>query len=374
VAQLILIPLLAALPIGAAAFLFRYLKANGTQVPVRRALWVLLAGTVLGVACTWVERKLLEVTGLSLVVTPQRTQGALLAMFLFVVPLEEGAKTAGIWPLYTRRKIEDRYQGLLFGVFVAAGFAASRTLSTALFQPFDWVLAARLMLADVAHLFAAGLWGYVLGRARGRWFISSWLIAVGVRALHDHIVFGRGPGMLVLAVPMAAAMLAVGWATLRDVEATPTRNSVLGLAQPPSLKALRRALRRTEKPLMLRWIGIAALVTAGAIFACLVLGVFVGHKVGIDFSLADEADARSNGPLLLLAVSVMAAFPISGYLVARASSATTVLEPALGASLTIGVAVALLIAAAPVAVLFALATAPIAFLMTCLGAWVGLAR
>jgi RsiW-degrading membrane proteinase PrsW (M82 family) len=374
VAQLILTPLLAALSLGAALFLFRYLKANGTQIPPRRALWVLLAGTVLGVACTWIERKLLEVTGLSLVVTPQRAQGALLAMFLFVIPLEEGAKAAGIWPLYTQRKIEDRYQGLLFGVLVAAGFAASRAVSTALFEPFSWVLSARLVLAGVAHLFASGLWGYVLGRARGRWFISAWLIAVGVRALHDHIVFGRGPGMLVLAVPMAAAMLALGWAAIRDIETNPGRTSMLGLAQPPPLKALRRALRRTEKPLMLRWIAIASLVTAGAIFACLALGVFIGHKVGIDFSLADEADARSNGPLLLLAVSVMAAFPISGYLVARASGATTVLESALGASVTIGVAVALFTAAAPVAVLFALATAPIAFLMTCLGAWVGLAR
>jgi hypothetical protein len=125
---------------------------------------------------------------------------------------------------------------------------------------------------------------------------------------------------------------------------------------------------------MLRWIVIAAFVTAGAIFACMALGVFIGHRVGVDFSLADEADARSNGPLLLLAVSVMAAFPISGYLVARASGATTVIEPALGAAVTIGVAVALFTAAAPVAVLFALATAPIAFLMTCVGAWVGLAR
>ena len=125
---------------------------------------------------------------------------------------------------------------------------------------------------------------------------------------------------------------------------------------------------------MLRWVVMGAFVTAGAVLVCLVAGVFIGHRLGMDFSLADEADARSNGPLILLGTAVMTAFPLSGFLITRASAATTVLEAALAASVTIGAAVIALTMAAPVAVLFALAIAPIAFLFVCAGAWLGIVR
>jgi hypothetical protein len=306
----------------------------------------------------------------------QNPSSALFAMFLLAAPLEEASKAAVVWPLYVRRKIADRYQGLLLGVLVGAGFAAGEGVFAAYQDQTQTLLPVRLLLAAVAHAFAGGLWGYVLGRARGRWFVSAWLVATLVRALHDHIVLGRGPGMLVVALPITIAMLGLGWSAIRDMEkggSAVSRNSLL-ITQPPPLQAIRRALRRAEKPLMLRWVGVGAFVTAGAILVCLSAGVLLGHRLGIDFSLADEADARSNGPLMLLGAAVMAAFPLAGFLITRASGSTSVLEAALGASLTIGLAVVALTMAAPVAVLFALAIAPVAFLLVCGGAWLGISR
>jgi len=78
--------------------------------------------------------------------------------------------------------------------------------------------------------------------------------------------------------------------------------------------------------------------------------------------------------LVLLGTTVLAAFPISGFLLARASGAEGVVEPALGAAFAISGIVVLLGLAAPVAVVFALAFAPVAFALACIGAWVGQAR
>jgi hypothetical protein len=125
---------------------------------------------------------------------------------------------------------------------------------------------------------------------------------------------------------------------------------------------------------MLHWIGLGALVTLGVMIVLLAVAVYVGHRVGIDFTAADEADMRSSGPLALLGVAVLSAFPLAGYLIARASSATSVLEPAMGAGLAIAAVVVMLSVAAPIAVVFALAVAPVAFALACRGAWFGLAR
>jgi hypothetical protein len=70
----------------------------------------------------------------------------------------------------------------------------------------------------------------------------------------------------------------------------------------------------------------------------------------------------------------MCAFPIAGYLVARASSSRSVLESAIAAALAIIGGLVLLGLAAPVSVVFALALAPIALGLACVGAWLGIAR
>jgi hypothetical protein len=137
---------------------------------------------------------------------------------------------------------------------------------------------------------------------------------------------------------------------------------------------MRQALKRSDRPLMLHWIAIGALVTLGVTLSLLALAVYLGHRVGIDFALADEADVRSSGPLVLLGIAVLAAFPFAGYLVARASAATSVLEPAMGAGVAIVMVLLTLSATAPVAVIFALAVAPVAFVLACGGAWFGVGR
>jgi RsiW-degrading membrane proteinase PrsW (M82 family) len=359
--------------------LWRYLARGGARVPPRRAGVVVGVGVLFGVGCYFAEQYFFRFTGLSLIATPGSTLGAVLAMFLFAAPLEEAAKVFGLWPLYQQHKITDRYSGLLLGAAVGIGFGASKSLTTLLLEPSSGLLVARLMLSLIAQFFCSGLWGYALGHPeRSSRFAPAWGAAVLTHATYDHIVLGRGAGMLVLAVPMTAVMLWLAWSALRDIESHLDRPSafsqIVAFAEPPPLKVLTRVLQRSERPVMLHWVVIGAFVTAGASIACLAAGVLLGHRLGIDFSLADEADVRSNGPLVLLGLSVLSAFPLSGYLIARASGATSVIEAVLGVLVTLGVMLVALGVVAPIALVFALAVVPVAFALACGGAWFGMGR
>jgi hypothetical protein len=141
--------------------------------------------------------------------------------------------------------------------------------------------------------------------------------------------------------------------------------------RPPSLRAVREALRRADRPIMFRWIAVGALVTIGAMIVGLAASIAFGHYAHVDFAAVDEHDVSTTAPVALLGAGVLAAFPLSGFLVARASRVPTLLEPALSASLAIVASLVLLGLAAPVAMVFALAFSPIALALACAGAWVG---
>ena len=71
--------------------------------PVRNVskLWlslVLVSAALLAWVCQFAELGLWGLTGLSLAARPGQESEALLAMFLFAAPLEEGAKVLVVWP------------------------------------------------------------------------------------------------------------------------------------------------------------------------------------------------------------------------------------------------------------------------------------
>jgi RsiW-degrading membrane proteinase PrsW (M82 family) len=369
--MLLLLPL-ALLPLLFGLLLFLRVRRS-ERLSRRVALSLVLLGALAGVAATFVERYVLQFTELSFEVSRVGTTGALLSMFLLAAPLEEGLKVLVVWFPYRRRQIRSARVGLTYAAAAAAGFAASEAVITSLAMP-SALSALRLALSAPAHVAFAAAWGYALGAAHrhDRWFRIAWLAAMLLHGLYDHILWGRGPGYLVAVVPLLLLM-AFGLFMALRTEGSSLPPSLVAV-EPPSLDVVRAHLKTGEKPLMTRWILFGALVTLGLIVALAALAVVVGNRVGVDFTLADESDVRASGPLVLLGVAVLAAFPAAGYLVARASAAQSLLEPALAAALTLGVLMAMLWLAAPIGVLFALAVAPIALGLACGGAWIGLER
>ena len=397
-------------PLLLAVLAWRRLRAT-RDIPWGRALGVTLAAGLLAIGCQFAETALWQWTGLSLVALPGKESEALLAMFLFAAPLEEGAKVLSIWPLYSARRILEIRHGIVLSAVAGLGFAASKmALSLALGALPTDALAADLVgsgaasgaldplgvlraaLAIPPHVLSAVLWGATLGvRAKTRWFALAWTSATALRGLYDHIVFGRGPGVLVLALPLLLTLLALAYAAARRAIAREAaqrpasirpagfgsdrpRNSRPGWSEPPSLREIWQILEPRQAPLMLHWIGLGTLVTAGVGLVALGAALYAGHWLGLDFAAADEADVSSNGPLVFLAVAVGLAFPVAGYLVARASGTRSVLEPALGAALAVVIAVLFLSVTTPIAAIFALALTPIAFVLASGGAWLGISH
>ena len=377
------------LPVVAALVGWRRSRST-RDIPAARALGIGAAACLLAVLCELAEGALWRWTGLSLTALPGKESEALLAMFLFAAPLEEGAKVLSIWPLYSARRILEIRHGILLSAVAGLGFAAGKTAIWIGQGHADALDALRAVLAIPPQVLGAVLWGATLGvRAKTRGFALAWTSAMLLRGLYDHIVFGRGPGVLVLALPLLLTMLALAYAVSRRAIANeaarrpasvrpgsdrPPRSTRPGWSEPPSLRQVWRSLEPRHAPLMLHWIALGTLVTAGVGLVALGAALYAGHMMGLDFAAADEADVRSNGPLVFLATAVGLAFPIAGYLVARASGTRSVLEPALGAALAVLVAVLFLSVTTPIAAIFALALTPIAFALASGGAWLAMGR
>jgi hypothetical protein len=372
-------------PVAAATLVWR--RSSSTRdIPTLRAVGVGIAAAALAVTCHFAEIALWDWTGLSLVALPGKEAEALLAMFLFAAPLEEGAKVLAIWPLYSNRRIFEVRHGVWLAIAAGVGFAAGRTAAVISLGDPSGVAVVRALLAVLVYVASPVLWGAALGaRVRTSWFALAWTLTTGLSGLYLHIVLGRGPGVLVLALPILLTLLAVAYAVVRRASAReaalrpiPGRSASdrarARRSEPPSLRQVWSVLEPRHAPLMLHWIALGTLVTAGVGLVAFGAALYTGHWLGLDFASADEADVRSNGPLVFLASAVGLAFPVAGYLVARASGTQSVLEPALGAALAVFVAVAYLSVTTPLAAIFALALTPIAFLLASGGAWFGISR
>jgi len=313
--------------------------------------------------------------------------GSLLFLFAFAAPVREVSKVAAMWPAFRSRHFDEPVDGVVYAASAALGFACVENALMLREHPLGWVWIARTLLALPAHVFFAAAWGYALGRAKrekrpGAIFPAAWVVATAAHGLYAHLVYGRGAGALVGTLPLLAAMGVVTFFAVRDLGARAERSSRTSIllervsslyvgSAPPSLQTVRDAMRREGQPVTLRWVVFGTLVTAGAMTVGLAGAVAVGHYFHVDFSAVDEHDVSTTAPVALLGSGLLAAFPISGYLIAKASNLPTLLEPALACGLAILLTLVLLGLAAPVAVVFALAFSPIAWGLACAGAWVG---
>src|SRR5262249_29788394 len=88
-----------------------------------------------------------------------------------------------------------------------------QAITSAGFGAFDVL---RVVLALPPHVISAMLWGSTLGvRAHTGWFALAWTLATALLGLYEHIVFGRGPGVLVLALPLLLTLTALAYVSAR---------------------------------------------------------------------------------------------------------------------------------------------------------------
>lgn len=373
--------LAAAIPAGVAlALLVRRESA-------RKPRLALLGAAALGLVVGGFVHVLLLVLAGSLGLQLRGTPDDLVVLafgFLFASPLEQAALAAATLPALRSTYNDSPSAALRLVLATSIGLLVAKAAVLGATHPPSALLAARVWTMGVGEASLAGLWGYVLAVTRrrtlgGSGFGAAWIAAVVFGGALDHLLFLRGDGALVAALPLAtftaSLALLLGRSVSRQPKPAPKpRRGRYLRAPPPSLASLREALRRSERPVLLGWVLFGALVTVGVVTTSFAASVFFGHRLGIDFAAVDRGHGGVDtaAPLVLLGAGLLAGFPLAGFLVARASRSATVMEPALAAGIAIIAIAVLLGAAAPVALVFAIAGAPIAFALACIGAWTGL--
>lgn len=345
-------------------------------------------GAALGAAGFLIEAKAAAWSGLDLRTTVAGEVGALLFLFALVAPLRETVKVAACWAAFRSRHFDEPFDGVVYASASALGFAALENAVMLRANPAGTIWILRALVSLPAHLFFACLWGYALGRAKqtkrpGAIFPAAWVVAVLGHGLYVHFVYGRGPGALLACLPLLLAMGGLAALGARDLRRRGERPSIvlfggrlsafsaIPASGPPSLRAVQQAWQRAEDALSVRWVLFGALVTLGAMIAGIALAVAFGAAARVDFSIVDEKDVSTVAPVALLGAGLLAAFPVSGYLIAKASALPSLLEPALATALALALTLLLVGLAAPIAVVFALALSPVAFGLACAGAYVG---
>lgn len=356
-------------------------------------LSAVLLGAVAFAFATLAERAIERFAGFGKFSVPLDASIFLYA-FVVAAPLEQALKVFAIVPILRSRHFREPLDGVVFAALSALGFVcANNALYLATSTP-SGIALSRAFLAVPAHMMAAGLWGYALGRdprrrLGGRGFDAAWVAAFALNALLDRLIFTAGTTViLVAALPLLLGISLLMVFAVRDLL---RKGSVVSLGlswakrslskiAPASVTSMRdvmrEALTRVERPVTLTWILFGALVTTGVMTAMLSAAVYVGHSLGIDFAAVERSEGARDVvlPLLLLGFAVMLAFPIAGYLNAKASAARTVIEPAMSAGLALIGSLVLLGFAAPISLVFALVSAPIALGLACAGAYAGLAK
>jgi RsiW-degrading membrane proteinase PrsW (M82 family) len=342
-------------------------------------------GAVAGLVVQLITIRVATLTGLDMRVSVAGEGGALVFLFLVVAPTQEAGKVAAAWPAFLSKHFDEQYDGVVYSAASALGFAAVENGFVLHAHPGGAIWIARALLSLPAHVFFACLWGYALGRAKHTkdripLFPVAFLASIAAHGLYAHFVYGRGPGALLAVTPLLAVMGLVTWLLGRDLQTRGGRLSQMPSvpssrlsrlsASPPSLSAVRSALMRADEPVKVRWIVFGALITIGAMIMGLAAGVVAAHAMHIDLSTVDDHDVGAAAPVLLLGIGLLASFPTSGWLIARAAAVRTLLEPALATVVALVVTVVALGLAAPVTVVFALALSPIAWVLACFGAWI----
>jgi RsiW-degrading membrane proteinase PrsW (M82 family) len=387
-----LLPVLATLrwlvPATLPAILFAFLvhRTDERREPPWLVVLTFVLGSLAALVSLLVVGRAAGLTGLDVRVSAAGESGALVFLFFVVAPTQEAGKVAAAWPAFASKHFDEPYDGVVYAAASALGFAAVENGFILHAHPTGGIWLARALLSLPAHVFFACFWGYALGRAKHSKaripiFPAAFMATIVAHGLYAHFVYGRGPGALLAVTPLLAVMGFIVWMLGRDLRMRGGRTSrvpsssrlsrLSAAAAPPSLSAVRSALKRADEPVKVRWVFFGSLVTIGAMIVGLGAGVLAAHLLKIDLSTVDEHDVGAAAPVLLLGVGLLASFPTSGWLIARAAGARTLLEPALACVLALVVTLTALGFAAPFTVVFALAVSPIAWVLACAGAWVG---
>jgi RsiW-degrading membrane proteinase PrsW (M82 family) len=376
--RIALVAIAPALAFGALIWL-----SDRNREPLRWVLGTFGLSFLFAAIAAWLERRALLFTGLDWTRSEGAgTQtGALVFLFGFAAPLREACKVCATWPAYRSKYFDEAYDGVVYAGAAGLGFAALDNAVLLYDHPVGGMWVVRALLALPAHVFFACSWGYALGLARkrkdpGPIFPLIWIGATFAHGLYYLFCIRSAEAFVLGTLPILLVMGVLSLYFGRDLLARDRGRSASKVARylprtPKDLSAIRGALSTKAEPFRI-WAGLAAtLVNLGGMLLGLAAAVGFAHAAHVDFSTVDAKALDTAGPMALLGAGTLAAFPVSGFMLARASTRVSIAEPTIGAAMAIVVGLLLLGASAPLTLFVGMAFAPVAWGLAFAGAWVG---
>jgi len=140
--------------------------------------------------------------------------------FFLIAPIEEFFKLLAVWvTVYRSRDFNDPFQGLIFAVTAALGFASVENIVYMGFLG-PSVIVLRAAFATPAHVMFSCMWGYSMGLARFRrdreiWTIfKGFLAAILLHGFYNFLVAVHPRAGVILLIPLMGFM---GWLMYRLV-------------------------------------------------------------------------------------------------------------------------------------------------------------
>ncbi len=352
------------------------------RLPLRPpAPWLMAAslGALGGVGVFWLEGAL----RLSYDLDAAATLPLVLTLAV-LAPAEEGLKIGALWPALWTDGVPRAERGLALGVAVSAGLAAAQQAALVALAPAaldGWAL-LRLALSVPAQALPSALWGHALGRrdARGRpprALPLVWALAVGARGTLAHALTRRTTGGALVAFGVLAALGVISYfagifRVRRGRPPRPASQPASGRpsAPPSSLRRAFEAMRRRHRPLKAVRVLAGAFALHGALLAAAGSAFAFGGRLGLDMAaLGGASRAAKAAPLAWLVGASLGAFPVGGFLLARASDDALLAEVALAALFAASLFLAHLGVLAPATLAYGVAGVPTAVALACAGAW-----
>lgn len=357
------------------------LRPSAARWPLLLGAVVLLGGVASAIVIRLVETLVLErVLGQRLREVEEVRRW--LVSFGLVGPLHVLGVTAVVWPALVNYGKRTEVDPPLLAATGAAGLVIGRIVVLLFLARIQLGAGVRLGLLALGDVSLAMVWAYGLARSAlndghygGTPFGRYALTTIFLRGWVE--VSARAPGRLgapvALGIGVLAAMYAVfGLFRLRRLrDAPPSTREAVGHE---TIRALARSElgRGRIRPL---WIVLGTIADLGGIVLGFAAAVWLGHSAKIDFGEIDRGGPAQEPAAMLLALGVIASFPISAAIVAMASGGREkkrayVLEAGLSAMLSLAALLFALGVVAPVAVALGVACAPAAFALAGLGAHV----
>lgn len=363
----------AAVALALPLLLFAWLWRRKPILPARALTRSAVLAALLVLPLLFAERWTMRLAGLS----PGQVVPPYIALGLWG-PLAEGFKLLALWPSFRRRELRGPLEGTTAAALVSVLFAAENAVEPLRSHATPtWPVVVSILIAAFAEPLISSPWAFVLGRSYTRsyprpGFLPAWLSAVVLHGVLDHLLSRREPRALLAALPLLAGLLLLAFLARDRLLPGDPRPLIRRTRGAPALQDLQKILSLRDAHLNLRWVLVGLMVHQGSLVLSLVTAVVLGNVIGVDFASVDATSSASLGPVIFLLLAALGSFPVAGFLIARGSGVPTLLEPALASVLAL-VALAIVVGATtPIALAVVLACAPVAIVLCCAGAWLGL--